>query len=136
VIKEADLQDPRARLKKGSLGESRLAFESIVEEVRRFVAISPGIGGGSFKEMREGCSTGYSAQSLHRVTAIGATQLNRLEAMPRRFPNMSSYPWCKPATPLINVTMCAGLCLISPLLLASSGQSRLVRFALALPAVK
>jgi hypothetical protein len=41
VIKEADLQDPRAGLKKGVWGESRLAFESIVEEVRRFVARMP-----------------------------------------------------------------------------------------------
>ena len=30
VIKEADLQDPRAGLKKGVWGESGLAFESIV----------------------------------------------------------------------------------------------------------
>src|SRR4029077_1069691 len=41
VIKEADLQDPRAGLKKGVWGESGLAFESIVEEVRRFVARMP-----------------------------------------------------------------------------------------------
>jgi hypothetical protein len=31
VIKEADLQNPRAGLKKGVWGESRLTFESIVE---------------------------------------------------------------------------------------------------------
>jgi hypothetical protein len=36
VIKEADLQNPRAGLKKGVWGESRLTFEFIVEEVRRF----------------------------------------------------------------------------------------------------
>src|SRR5258705_10271165 len=36
-----DLQNPRAGLKKGVWGESGLAFESIVEEVRRFVARMP-----------------------------------------------------------------------------------------------
>ena len=41
VIKEADLQNPRAGLKKGVWGESRLTFEFIVEEVRRFVARMP-----------------------------------------------------------------------------------------------
>ena len=41
MIKEADLRDARAGLKKGVWGESRLAFESIVEEVRRFVARMP-----------------------------------------------------------------------------------------------
>jgi hypothetical protein len=41
VIKEANLQDPRAGLKRGVWGESGLAFESIVEEVRRFVARMP-----------------------------------------------------------------------------------------------
>ena len=41
MIKEADLQDPRAGLKKGVWGESRLTFESIVEEVRRFVTRMP-----------------------------------------------------------------------------------------------
>ena len=41
MIKEADLQNPRAGLKKGVWGESRLTFESIVEEVRRFVARIP-----------------------------------------------------------------------------------------------
>jgi hypothetical protein len=42
VIKEADLQDPRAGLKRGVWGESRLGFfKSIVEDVRRFVASMP-----------------------------------------------------------------------------------------------
>ena len=41
MIKEADLRNPHAGLKKGVWGESRLTFESIVEEVRRFVARMP-----------------------------------------------------------------------------------------------
>jgi hypothetical protein len=41
VIKEADLQDPRVGLKKESGGESRLAFESIVEESQAVVARMP-----------------------------------------------------------------------------------------------
>ena len=36
-----DPDNPRAGLKKGVWGESRLTFESIVEEVRRFVARMP-----------------------------------------------------------------------------------------------
>jgi hypothetical protein len=70
------------------------------------------------------CSTGYSAQkpsSRHRDQHHETQSLGSDAASVPKHEYLSLLAdRCKPATPLINVTMCAGLCLISPLLLASS----------------